>query len=163
MLVILFDIIDDTCINWLRICIEIQYTIDLMIICFISTEIDGVVINFTMIFWSIIEIYNVLFSFSFHVHALYAKILHRDLFWLWSMNFTFTDRHSLCKLHVCAYRTMKIENMPSTKTCCDLDLQLRNLNEGHCTLFIKSHPVWRRVGPTKVYCRTPVIYIYCFL
>lgn len=50
MLVILFNIIDDTCINWLRICIEIQYSIDRMLICFISTEIDDVDINFTLIF-----------------------------------------------------------------------------------------------------------------
>lgn len=74
MLVILFNIIDDTCINWLRICIEIQYSIDRMIICFISTEIDDVVINFTLIFWSIIEMYNVLFSFSFHVLAIICML-----------------------------------------------------------------------------------------
>lgn len=74
MLVILFNIIDDTCINWLRICIEIQYSIDRMIICFISTEIDEVVINFTLIFWSIIEMYNVLFSFSFHVLAIICML-----------------------------------------------------------------------------------------
>lgn len=74
MLVILFNIIDDTCINWLRICIEIQYSIDRMIICFISTEIDDVDINFTLIFWSIIEMYNVLFSFSFHVLAIICML-----------------------------------------------------------------------------------------
>lgn len=74
MLVILFNIIDDTCINWLRICIEIQYSIDRMLICFISTEIDDVVINFTLIFWSIIEMYNVLFSFSFHVLAIICML-----------------------------------------------------------------------------------------
>lgn len=74
MLVILFNIIDDTCINWLRICIEIQYSIDRMIICFISTEIDDVIINFTLIFWSIIEMYNVLFSFSFHVLAIICML-----------------------------------------------------------------------------------------
>lgn len=74
MLVILFNIIDDTCINWLRICIEIQYSIDRMIICFISTEMDDVVINFTLIFWSIIEMYNVLFSFSFHVLAIICML-----------------------------------------------------------------------------------------
>lgn len=74
MLVILFNIIDDTCINWLRICIEIQYSIDRMIICFISTEIDDVVINLTLIFWSIIEMYNVLFSFSFHVLAIICML-----------------------------------------------------------------------------------------
>lgn len=74
MLVILFNIIDDTCINWLRICIEIQYSIDRMIICFISTEIDDVYINFTLIFWSIIEMYNVLFSFSFHVLAIICML-----------------------------------------------------------------------------------------
>lgn len=74
MLVILFNIIDDTCINWLRICIEIQYSIDRMLICFISTEIDDVVINFTLIFWSIIEMYNVLFSFSFHVPAIICML-----------------------------------------------------------------------------------------
>lgn len=74
MLVILFNIIDDTCINWLRICIEIQYSIDRMIICFISTEIDDVVRNFTLIFLSIIEMYNVLFSFSFHVLAIICML-----------------------------------------------------------------------------------------
>lgn len=74
MLVILFNIIDDTCINWLRICIEIQYSIDRMLICFISTEIDDVVLNFTLIFWSIIEMYNVLFSFSFHVLAIICML-----------------------------------------------------------------------------------------
>lgn len=74
MLVILFNIIDDTCINWLRICIEIQYSIDRMIICFISTEIDDVVINLTLIFWSIIEMYNVLFSFTFHVLAIICML-----------------------------------------------------------------------------------------
>lgn len=74
MLVILFNIIDDTCINWLRICIEIQYSIDRMIICFISTETDDVVINLTLIFWSIIEMYNVLFSFSFHVLAIICML-----------------------------------------------------------------------------------------
>lgn len=74
MLVILFNIIDDTCINWLRICIEIQYSIDRMIICFISTEIDDIVINLTLIFWSIIEMYNVLFSFSFHVLAIICML-----------------------------------------------------------------------------------------
>lgn len=79
MLVILFNIIDDTCINWLRICIEIQYSIDRMIICFISTEIDDVVINFTLIFWSIIEMYNVLFSFSFHVLAIICMLFRWEV------------------------------------------------------------------------------------
>lgn len=46
-----------------------------MIICFISTEIDDVVINFTLIFWSIIEMYNVLFSFSFHVLAIILHVI----------------------------------------------------------------------------------------
>lgn len=79
MLVILFNIIDDTCINWLRICIEIQYSIDRMLICFISTEIDDVVINFTLIFWSIIEMYNVLFSFSFHVLAIICMLFRLEV------------------------------------------------------------------------------------